>query len=583
MSKRGPANLLEDIQLVRSWLWGFREGTTLAVGTLPEDPILDGDIRGAIYLDKGGAGVEDVLLWAKKDAADDIVIEQLGAGGVGGGITEAEADALYVNTTGDTMTGPLSIDTATAWAPLNLDGATEGGTLNFNKAGVYQAAMYTYADGTLAIGNATDDVVTFAQGTGITTFAFDVNVPDEAYNATNWDGNLEVPTKNAIRDKIETMGGGVTLEQVYDALGGGVLVAGNNIDITHDDLADTITIDVEPLTPADIGTTASVAELDFVDGVTSAIQTQIDGKQPIDTDLTTIAALTATTDNMIQSVASAWASRTPAQVKTALALNNVDNTSDASKPVSSATQTALDLKANLASPTFTGTVTLPVGLTGVIRADTGVVSVDTDVTDIVTAATTGAAGKVELATDAETNTGTDTTRAITPANLEAWTGSAQVTTVGTLASPTLTTPTIASFTNATHGHTDAASGGALTLTQSVAVVFGDGTNVIAINDKRFFSIPVAHTLIRWRILSSVSGTIEFDIWRDTFANYPHTVTESVATSHPLLSGAFMAEDSTITDWTEAGNAGDVYVVNVHAAPTSCVSVTLELFYTRGIA
>lgn len=83
--------------------------------------------------------------------------------------------------------------------------------------------------------------------------------------------------------------------------------------------------------------------------------------QPLDTDLTTIAGLTATTDNMIQSVGSAWASRTPAQVKTALALNNLDNTSDAGKPVSTAQQTALDLKANLASPTFTGTPTLPTG------------------------------------------------------------------------------------------------------------------------------------------------------------------------------------------------------------------------------
>ena len=39
-----------------------------------------------------------------------------------------------------------------------------------------------------------------------------------------------------------------------------------------------------------------------------------------------------------------------------VSLNNVDNTTDASKPVSAATQTALDLKAPLASPTFTGTV-----------------------------------------------------------------------------------------------------------------------------------------------------------------------------------------------------------------------------------
>lgn len=42
--------------------------------------------------------------------------------------------------------------------------------------------------------------------------------------------------------------------------------------------------------------------------------------------------------------------------KADVGLGNVDNTADAAKPVSTATQTALDLKAPLASPTFTGDV-----------------------------------------------------------------------------------------------------------------------------------------------------------------------------------------------------------------------------------
>ncbi|MFA4890446.1 MAG: hypothetical protein WC587_02310 [Candidatus Paceibacterota bacterium] len=50
-------------------------------------------------------------------------------------------------------------------------------------------------------------------------------------------------------------------------------------------------------------------------------------------------------------------------LKTTLGLNLVNNTSDASKPVSTAQQTALDLKSNLASPTFTGTVTIPTPFT----------------------------------------------------------------------------------------------------------------------------------------------------------------------------------------------------------------------------
>ena len=37
-----------------------------------------------------------------------------------------------------------------------------------------------------------------------------------------------------------------------------------------------------------------------------------------------------------------------------VALGNVDNTSDTSKPISIATQAAIDLMAPLVSPTFTG-------------------------------------------------------------------------------------------------------------------------------------------------------------------------------------------------------------------------------------
>jgi hypothetical protein len=45
--------------------------------------------------------------------------------------------------------------------------------------------------------------------------------------------------------------------------------------------------------------------------------------------------------------------------KTMVGLGNADNTADSAKPISTAAQAALDLKAPLASPTFTGTVVLP--------------------------------------------------------------------------------------------------------------------------------------------------------------------------------------------------------------------------------
>jgi hypothetical protein len=73
--------------------------------------------------------------------------------------------------------------------------------------------------------------------------------------------------------------------------------------------------------------------------------------------------------------------------KSDVGLANVDNTTDANKPVSTATQTALDLKlasataattyAPLASPTFTGTVTLPSGtVTSTMIADGTIADAD---------------------------------------------------------------------------------------------------------------------------------------------------------------------------------------------------------------
>lgn len=53
------------------------------------------------------------------------------------------------------------------------------------------------------------------------TLTGDLIVPDQVYDATNWDGNLEVPTKNAVRDKIESLaGGGFTAASPTEVLTG---------------------------------------------------------------------------------------------------------------------------------------------------------------------------------------------------------------------------------------------------------------------------------------------------------------------------------------------------------------------------
>lgn len=85
--------------------------------------------------------------------------------------------------------------------------------------------------------------------------------------------------------------------------------------------------------------------------------------------------------------------------KTMVGLGSVDNTADSAKPVSTATQTALDAKAPIADPTFTGTVS------GVTAAHVGLGNVDntSDANKPVSTATqTALDAKIASATAAST-------------------------------------------------------------------------------------------------------------------------------------------------------------------------------------
>lgn len=76
-----------------------------------------------------------------------------------------------------------------------------------------------------------------------------------------------------------------------------------------------------------------------------------------------------------------------ATLRTSIGLGNVDDTSDANKPISTATQTALDLKAALVSPVFTGDPTGPTPAAG--DNDTSLATtayVQTELTDTIASA-----------------------------------------------------------------------------------------------------------------------------------------------------------------------------------------------------
>ena len=83
---------------------------------------------------------------------------------------------------------------------------------------------------------------------------------------------------------------------------------------------------IDAVNLAGVSITATGTELNYMGGVTSAVQTQLDAKQASDADLTAIAALAKTDGNFIVGNGSAWVAESGATVRTSLGLGTAATT-----------------------------------------------------------------------------------------------------------------------------------------------------------------------------------------------------------------------------------------------------------------
>jgi hypothetical protein len=180
-------------------------------------------------------------------------------------------------------------------------------------------------------------------------------------------GTVTLPSQTVTSQMI--LNGTIVEEDIADQAITSAKIA--NGTIVNTDISASTAIDWTKIAPS---STVSETELGYLDGVTSAIQTQINTKAP---------SANPTFTGTVSGV-----------TKAMVGLGDVDNTADSAKPVSTATQTALDAKSPLASPTFTGTVTIPTlavttTATGITKTMVGLANVDntTDAGKPVSAAT----------------------------------------------------------------------------------------------------------------------------------------------------------------------------------------------------
>ena len=84
------------------------------------------------------------------------------------------------------------------------------------------------------------------------------------------------------------------------------------------------------------------------------------------------------------------------------------------------------------------------------------------------------------------------------------------------------------------------------------------------------------TIVGWTLLADQTGSIQIDIWKDTYANYPPTVADTItAAAKPLISSGVKNSSTTLSGWTTTIAAGDTLRFNVDSV-TAINRVTLAL-------
>jgi hypothetical protein len=105
---------------------------------------------------------------------------------------------------------------------------------------------------------------------------------------------------------------------------------------------------------------------------------------------------------------------------------------------------------------------------------------------------------------------------------------------------------------------------------TIPFVIDGGGVVITTGLKGGLQVDVAGTIVSVTTLAldTLTGSIVVDIWKDTYANHPPTVLDTItASAKPTISSATKATDSTLTGWTTAITAGDILFFNVDSVGT----------------
>ena len=115
---------------------------------------------------------------------------------------------------------------------------------------------------------------------------------------------------------------------------------------------------------------------------------------------------------------------------------------------------------------------------------------------------------------------------------------------------------------------------------AIGFVLDGGGAPLTTGVKGYVTVPYPCTITGWTLLADVSGSVVIDIWKDTYANYPPLVADTItASAKPTISAATKATSTTLTGWTTAIAANDILAFNVDSVST-ITRLSISLSVTR---
>ncbi len=175
----------------------------------------------------GGGGGGNVATDAIWDAKGDLAV----------GTGSNTSQKLVVSATNDTFLVTASGETTgLKWTNTILELVIRGATSAlriYNRATDTETARwYSATAGKLNLYHVptSQDIFTIDSTEAIFFVAPKVGTDNTPYDATAWNGSLKLVTENAVRDKIETMGGGTTIatDTIWDAKGDMAIATGSD-------------------------------------------------------------------------------------------------------------------------------------------------------------------------------------------------------------------------------------------------------------------------------------------------------------------------------------------------------------------